>query len=98
MERRKSGQPARQRETMNRKYEKYTLYIYNMRRLQTKCVCLLLTLATLAVPQALLVATEWKVESTTQEGSTRFTVTRSGDVSKPAEVYYRTISLSAMAD
>ena len=68
-----------------------------MRRLQTKCVCLLLTLATLAVPQALLAATEWKVESTTEGTKTTFTVTRSGDVSEPAEVYYRTISLSAMA-
>lgn len=68
-----------------------------MRRLKTKCVCLLLTLATLAVPQTLLAATEWKVESTTEGTKTTFKVTRSGDVSEPAEVYYRTISLSAMA-
>ena len=68
-----------------------------MRRLQTKCVCLLLTLATLAVPQALLADTEWKVESTTEGTKTTFTVTRSGDISEPADVYYRTISLSAMA-
>ena len=69
-----------------------------MRRLQTKCVCLLLTLATLAVPHALLADTKWKVESTKEGEAMRFTVTRSGDVSKTAVVYYRTISLSAMAD
>lgn len=68
-----------------------------MRRLQTKCVCLLLTLATLAVPQALLADTEWKVESTTEGTKTTFTVTRSGDVSETVDVYYRTISISAMA-
>ncbi|MBO4839889.1 MAG: InlB B-repeat-containing protein [Bacteroidaceae bacterium] len=61
---------------------------------RTNVLMLLLSLMALAVGQSAWAENTWTVEN---PSGSKFTITRSGDLSKSETVYYRTVSLTAVA-